>query len=127
MRVLIVEDEPIIAIELERIVEDAGHVPVGPASTLEQALAYAPGADIALVDLGLSDGSSGASLARRLMDRFHMKVIFVTGSPNEVGHGLSGSLEIISKPFTDARIRECLSQAASLIRGNVENVLPGSH
>jgi two-component system, response regulator PdtaR len=125
MRVLIIEDEPIIALELERIVEDAGYVPVGPASTLEQALAFAPRADIALVDLGLSDGSSGAALGRRLMDRFHIKVIFVTGNPSEVGHGLSGSTEIISKPFTDARVRESLKKAASLIRRPVEQSLPG--
>ena len=112
MRVLIIEDEPIIALELERIVEDVGYVPVGPASTLEQALAHAPRADIALVDLGLSDGSSGAALARRLMDRFHMKVIFVTGSPRDVGHGFPGSTEVIGKPFTDMQIRQSLNKAA---------------
>lgn len=115
MRVLVVEDEPIIALELERIVEDAGYVPLGPASTLEQALAHAPRADIALVDFGLADGSSGAALARRLMDRFGMKVIFVTGSPGEIGHGLAGSTEVIAKPFTDARVLESLNKAAASI------------
>lgn len=113
MRVLIVEDEPVISLELEDIVQEAGYLPVGPASTLEQALAYAPHADIALVDLGLSDGLSGAALARRLIDRFGVKVIFVTGSPLKVGRGLSGSTAVIAKPFTPDLIRNSLHQAAS--------------
>ncbi|XAZ25950.1 response regulator (plasmid) [Sinorhizobium sp. B11] len=112
MRVLIVEDESIIALELERIVADAGYRPIGPVSTVEQALAQAPRAHVALVDLGLADGSSGASLARRLIDRFHMKVVFVTASPTEVGNGLAGSVAVIAKPFTDESIRAGLAMAA---------------
>lgn len=114
MRVLIVEDEPIIALELERIVKEAGHEAIGPASTVEQALAHARRADTALVDLGLSDGSSGAALARRLIDRFRLKVIFVTGNPQEVGHGLAGSIDIVGKPFTDERILQSLAKATSI-------------
>jgi DNA-binding response OmpR family regulator len=121
MRVLIIEDEPIIAFELQDIVQEAGYLAVGPASTLEQALAYAPLADIALVDLGLSDGRSGAALARRLIDRFHMKVIFVTGSPWDVGHGLSGSMAVIAKPFTPDRVRSTLDHAASLLNAPLKN------
>ena len=68
MRVLIVEDEALIAMELERIVTDAGHSTVGPVSTVEQALAHAPRVEAALVDLGLADGLSGAALARRLIE-----------------------------------------------------------
>lgn len=61
MRVLIVEDEFLIASLLEAIVEEQGHEQLGPVSTVEQALAYAPRADIALVDLGLADGNRGVS------------------------------------------------------------------
>lgn len=89
MKVMIVEDENIIALELERIVQEAGHQTVGPVSTVEQALAYAPKSDVALVDLNLSDGLSGAQLARRLIDRFGVDVIFVTGSPESVGNGIA--------------------------------------
>jgi DNA-binding response OmpR family regulator len=113
MRILIAEDEPIIALELQRIVQEEGHQAVGPASTLEQALAYAPRVDAALVDLGLSDGSSGAALARRLIDRFQIKVIFVTGRPDAVGAGLEGSVDIIGKPFSDDSVRRSLAKALS--------------
>ena len=92
MNVLIVEDEGFIALELERIAVEAGHRALGPASTIEQALAFAPRADAALVDVGLSDGTSGTQLARRLIDRFGISVIFVTGSPQAVSQGFDLSL-----------------------------------
>ena len=111
MRVLIVEDETLIAMELERIVTDAGHSTVGPVSTVEQALAHAPRVEAALVDLGLADGLSGAALARRLIDRYGPKVIFVTGTPREVGHGLDGAVDVIGKPFSDERILQSLAKA----------------
>ncbi|KPH07839.1 response regulator [Rhizobium acidisoli] len=111
MKVMIVEDDNIIALELERIAQEAGHQTVGPLSTVEQALAYAPRSDVALVDLSLSDGVSGAQLARRLIDRFGVDVIFVTGSPENVGNGIEGALDVISKPFTDERIVSALSRA----------------
>jgi CheY-like chemotaxis protein len=114
LKVLVVEDEPIIALDLERILTNAGHETIGPASTLEQALAYAPMSDVAFVDLGLADGPSGGSLARRLMDRFGIKVIFVTGDSRSVGHGLEGAVEIIGKPFTDDRILAALTKASAV-------------
>ncbi|OWV77247.1 hypothetical protein ATY77_29560 [Rhizobium sp. R634] len=114
MKVMIVEDENFIAMELERIAQDAGHQTVGPVSTIEQALAYAPRSDVALVDLSLSDGLSGAQLARRLIDRFGVDVIFVTGSPESVGNGIEGALDVIAKPFTDERIAGALARAQSL-------------
>ncbi len=111
MRVLIVEDEALIAMELERIVTEAGHSTIGPVSTVEQALAHAPRVEAALVDLGLADGLSGAALARRLIDRYGTKVIFVTGTPREVGHGLDGAVDVIGKPFSDERILQSLAKA----------------
>lgn len=114
MKVMIVEDEALVAFELERIAVDAGHEVVGPFATVEQALAYASKAQVALVDLGLADGNSGAGLARRLTDRFGIKVIFVTGSPERVGSGLDGAIAVIGKPFTDEAIAGALAKAKSL-------------
>lgn len=117
MNVMIVEDESIIALDLERIAEEAGHQVICTASTVERALAYAKKADIALVDLGLADGMSGSALARRLIDRFGLEVIFVTGSPNEVGHGIEGARAVIAKPFTDERIAAALEAASRGLEG----------
>ncbi len=122
MRVLIVEDEALIAIELERIVTEAGHKAVGPVATVEQALAHAPRVDVALVDLGLADGMSGGALARRLTDRYGISVVFVTGSPGDVGHGLDGAVDVIGKPFSDERIRQGLDKANAASKGRALNI-----
>ncbi len=122
MRVLIIEDEAFIAMELERIVTEGGHKAVGPVATVEQALAHAPRVDVALVDLGLADGMSGAALARRLIDRYGITVVFVTGSPRDVGHGLDGAVDVIGKPFTDERIRQGLAKANGASKGRALNV-----
>jgi len=122
MRVLIVEDEALIAMELERIVTESGHRAIGPVATVEQALAHAPRADAALVDLGLADGMSGAALARRLMDRFGISVVFVTGTPGDVGHGLDGAVDVIGKPFSDERIQQGLEKADAASRGRALDV-----
>ena len=111
MKVLIVEDELLIAVELDRIADGAGHEIVGVVASVDQALAYAAKAEVALVDLRLADGPSGGSLARRLIDRFGIKVIFVTGNPNEIGYGLDGAIDVIAKPFADERIITALSKA----------------
>ena len=114
MKVMVVEDEPLVALELERIAAEAGHEVVGSYLTAEQALAYASKAQVAFVDLGLADGHSGGGLARRLMDRFGIKVIFVTGSPDRVGYGLEGAVGVIGKPFTDKMIIDALEKAQRL-------------
>jgi DNA-binding LytR/AlgR family response regulator len=114
MKIMIVEDEPLVTLELERIATEAGHEVVGSFMTAEQALAYASKAQVAFVDLGLADGHSGAGLARRLTDRFRIKVIFVTGSPERVGYGLEGAVGVIDKPFTDKMIIDALEKAQRL-------------
>jgi CheY-like chemotaxis protein len=117
MKILIVEDELLIAVELDRIVDGAGHEIVGVVASVDQALAYAANADVALVDLSLADGPSGGSLARRLIDRFGIKVIFVTGNPGEVGYGLDGAIDVVAKPFTEARILSALAKADEALAG----------
>ncbi len=111
MNVLIAEDELLIAADLVGIVEDIGHRVIAVASSLEQALAHAPRATVALVDIKLADGASGAQLARRLIDRYGIKVIFVTGDPAAVGSSFDGVLDIVPKPFTNARLVKALRKA----------------
>ena len=70
-RVLICEDEPLIAVDLEQMVYDAGHDPVGPARSFGEALELAetwkPAA--AIIDLNLADGVTGANVARTLAEQ----------------------------------------------------------
>lgn len=107
MRVLLVEDEPLIAMDLETILARLGHEVVGVAETRDEALALArnPGADAALVDVKLRDGFTGVEAAVRLRDDFGLNCAFVTGNPEQVK---DADFAIVSKPFTVADIETAL-------------------
>lgn len=117
MNVLIVEDEFHIADDMMEVVEAASYEPLGPASTIEQALAFAPRAEIALVDVGLADGTSGPQLARRLIDRYGITVIFVTGSPEKVQQGFDGALAVVAKPYSHEQLATALNKARDSRQG----------
>ena len=74
MRILIVEDEALIAMALADGLEDAGHEVVGPAATIAEALALCdeapPPPELAVLDINLRDGSSGVDVARALLERW---------------------------------------------------------
>ncbi len=71
MRILIVEDEALIAVVLADSLEGAGHEVMGPASTMAEALALCEALrpELALLDINLRDGSSGVDVARALLER----------------------------------------------------------
>ncbi|CCM79327.1 response regulator [Rhizobium mesoamericanum] len=109
--VLIVEDELLIAMDLESTVKDMGLDVIGLATNKEQALRLAPKANIAFVDVNLSDGATGPEIGRRLIDEFGVTVIFMTGNPEAVTGRIRGALSVVSKPATPANVQSLLMQA----------------
>lgn len=103
LRVLIVEDEALLAMDIEAMVEDGGHRVVGEATSLDEVenmnVTVAP--DIAFVDIQLARGSSGldvcALIRRRWADAF---IIFVTANPKKIPADFAGAHGVIPKPFT---------------------------
>lgn len=83
MRILIVEDEPVLAVEMEMILLRAGHTIIGIAWDEGAAAEIASGhrADLALVDLHLANQTSGAVAARQLRTRYGTPSLFVSASP----------------------------------------------
>lgn len=112
MKVLVVEDEPIIALDLEKLVLDNGFEVVGCARTQAEAIALAPKADIALVDVQLADGPTGPSIARHLIERHGIEVIFMTGNPEMVA-GFNGAASVVSKPQSLEKIEAALMKGLS--------------
>lgn len=99
VRVLIVEDEALIALHLASMLEDAGHEVVGLATDTAEALEFAEScADLALLDVNLADGATGARLGETLACDHGMHVIFVTANPHQLGHGVPGTLGVLGKP-----------------------------
>ncbi|QHL89606.1 response regulator [Sphingomonas changnyeongensis] len=120
--VLIIEDEPIIAMDLETIVRDLGHDVTGVAVTRDEALAQArarrPG--LVLADIQLADDSSGIDAVRDILGEFAVPVIFITAFPERL---LTGERPeptfLITKPFQRATVKAAIAQALFFDRATV--------
>jgi DNA-binding NarL/FixJ family response regulator len=117
-RVLIVEDEMLVAMEMEAAIEDLGFEPVGIAADTTQALQLAEGKpDIALVDLNLRDGLTGPDIGKLLAQR-GVHVVFLTANPRIVANGVPGALGVCEKPASTATIASILAFAAAIREGS---------
>jgi CheY-like chemotaxis protein len=112
--VLIIEDEPIIAMDIETIVRDLGHSVTGVAVTRDEAVAQAlarrPG--LVLADIQLADDSSGIDAVKDILSEFNVPVIFITAFPERL---LTGERPeptfLITKPFQRSTVKAAIAQA----------------
>jgi DNA-binding response OmpR family regulator len=102
LKVLIVEDEALLAMELETLVEESGHTVVGWAASSQEALKMIDEieADIAFVDIHLTDGPTGVDVANYIQDKQFSKVIFMTANPKRIPENFAGAVGVIAKPYT---------------------------
>jgi DNA-binding NarL/FixJ family response regulator len=108
--VLIVEDEILVAASLEATVEDLGYEPIGIAPDAESALELAAARpDIALVDLNLRDGETGAQVGARLAAEYGVAVLFITANPRRLGGGIPGTLGVLGKPSDEDTVAAALA------------------
>jgi len=110
--VLIVEDEIFVALDLERILTDAGYRVAAIAADSDGAIAVAAECHFALVDVNLRDGATGPDLATTLTRDYGLKVVFVTANPAQIG-AAEGALGYIRKPFSEAAILAAAAMASS--------------
>ena len=119
-KVLIVEDEMMIALELEMILEDLGHQPVGVAPDLVTAESLADQQiDLALVDLNLRDGLTGPEIGKRLGEK-GVTVLFITANPRLLGDGISGTIGVLTKPTDADSVRAAVDYALCVRTGRRE-------
>ncbi|OWV74007.1 response regulator [Rhizobium sp. R339] len=112
-RVLIVEDEFLIALDLGATVENMGMQVAGLAHDREQALRLAPLADIAFVDVNLADGPTGPDIGRRLAEEHGIAVVFMTGNPEMVADGIKGAVGVIQKPVMPSVVEQLVKYLAA--------------
>ncbi len=114
MRLLIVEDEPFIAADLEWLAQERHHEVVAIADSRNAAMdaARSRRPDAALVDLKLRDGFTGPGIARALSEEFSLPFVFVTGNPELIPTGAFGAVAIVRKPFSDVQIARALDALA---------------
>ena len=112
--ILIVENEMLVALEMESILEERGYEVIGIASDLEGALAFADrNVDLALVDLNLRDGLTGPEIGRRLANEHRAKVLFVTANPRILGDGIAGTIGVLTKPTDESSLMSAVEFALS--------------
>ncbi len=112
--VLIIEDEALIAQDIEFIARDLGHNVIGVARTHREAIELARGhrPGLILADIQLADGSSGLNAVNELLENFDCPVIFITAFPERL---LTGERPepafLISKPYKVDTVKATISQA----------------
>jgi CheY-like chemotaxis protein len=113
-RILIIEDEAVIAMDLADLVTSAGHEVCATATTANQAVAAAKRErpDLVLADIQLADGSSGIDAVKEILTAFEVPVIFITAFPDRL---LTGERPeptfLITKPYSPDMVRAAVSQA----------------
>jgi CheY-like chemotaxis protein len=115
---MIVEDQALLAMELEMVLGESGCDVVGCAMDKASALTIAERErpDLALIDVNLLDGLTGPQIAQRLVSEFGCAVVFLTANPEQIPDGFAGALGAVSKPFDEGTIQAVLVFARQFIQ-----------
>jgi CheY-like chemotaxis protein len=126
MKILIVEDEAVIALQLQTILERIGHRVVGTAPTAEAAveLARTGKPQLAFVDVRLNDGSSGVEAAKRMKQDLGVPCLMVTSYCGEARDAQEAAIGCLQKPFSERDISAALFVAEDLMHGQRPAQLP---
>jgi CheY-like chemotaxis protein len=122
--VLIVEDEVLLATELEFLVEEVGCKSVGLAMSSDEAVALASDLrpDLALVDVHLRDGPTGIEVARKIHDDCGGVALFMTANVKRLPDDFAGACGVIGKPYSEHGVKTALAYLTVCLR---EGQAPG--
>lgn len=117
LRVMIVEDEMLLALDLEDMLTDAGHDVVGQASDMSQALALAEKLgghfDVAIMDVNLARGTNGVDTAAALRQRWDVPSLFVSGNLDERTRERAMEWQpigFVGKPYSEREVLSSLGR-----------------
>jgi len=112
-RILIIEDEALVAMELRFVLEDLGYEVVGTAADARSArnMVRETEVDLALVDIHLSDGPTGVELGRELGQEQGVTVLFMTANPGMVRNGVASTIGVLSKPTDERAVQTAVDYA----------------
>ena len=109
--VLIVEDQCLVALDLEHIVASAGYPVIGIVTARAEIESLAVPPRIAFIDINLRDGPTGVEIARTLSERFGTQIIFVTANPAQIDRPPPTAIGFIQKPFRPSTIENSIGYA----------------
>ena len=112
--ILIIEDEPLVTMDLVELVRSLGHRVTSTATTRDEAVAAAqqrpPG--LVLADIKLADGSSGLDAVNEILGSINVPVIFITAFPERLLTGERPEPSfLIAKPYRENMVKAVVSQA----------------
>ncbi len=113
-RILIIEDEPLIAMDIEQLVETLGHTVVGIARTHKEAVKiyHETLPAMILADIQLADNSSGIDAVNEILSETSVPVIFITAFPERLLTGQKPEPTfLVTKPFKPDMVKALISQA----------------
>jgi CheY-like chemotaxis protein len=119
--IMIIEDEPLIAMDIEQLVESLGHNVVSIARTYKEAVAMFAKSQpkMILADIQLADGSSGIDAVNEILQSTTLPVIFITAFPERL---LTGERPeptfLVTKPFNPDMVKALISQALFFDEGS---------
>nr|WP_281381160.1 response regulator [Methylobacterium brachythecii] len=118
MRVLLVEDEALILMQLEMLLEDAGHLIVGTAMRAEEgvALLLETRPDLVFVDLRLAGDSSGVAVVQSAREIGGITCVFITANSRQLTDELEGAAAVIAKPFSGSVLEDTLAFLEQALR-----------
>ncbi|KQX50170.1 MULTISPECIES: response regulator [unclassified Ensifer] len=118
MRTLIVEDEMLLALQLEHEVESSGYRVIGLASDESEAIALVEREqpEFAFVDIHLRDGPTGIDIGRYLASR-GIPFVFVSGNLKRIPADFAGALGAIEKPYSANGLQNALSYLRAVLSG----------
>jgi CheY-like chemotaxis protein len=119
--IMIIEDEPLIAMDIEQLVESLGHKVVSVARTHKEAVSLfnQTNPKMILADIQLADGSSGIDAVNDILNTHPIPVIFITAFPERL---LTGERPeptfLVTKPFNPDMVKALISQALFFEEGS---------
>jgi two-component system, response regulator PdtaR len=122
-RILVVEDEPLVAFDNEHLLSDAGYQVVGTVDNLEDAarLIEAEKPDLVLCDIRLSGDGDGTDVARAAAAH-HVPVLFVSGACPVEAQSLA--VGCLAKPYSEKVLRSALEALDQRLQGRAVKKLP---
>lgn len=125
-RILIIEDEALVAMELRFVLEDLGHAVVGTVADARAARATVAETeiDLALVDIHLSDGPTGIELGRELAQEMGVTVLYMTANPGMLRQGVAGTIGVLSKPTDEPAVQKAVDYALRRRKGEPVEYAP---
>jgi DNA-binding response OmpR family regulator len=119
MRLIIVEDEPLLATCISDTVEAAGHEVVCCVGSADRALACAreKGADLALVNISLDEGNTAGVALARALSALDIPSIFVSGQRTDAMTGRQFAMGYLPKPYSPEDVLQSIAVAEVVMQG----------